>query len=78
LAIDPNSLVTTGVDAGLNNQIAPIGPDAGAIRFTHDSAGNPITRTDARGIIATMSYDALNRLTEVAYTGGSGGDFATD
>jgi YD repeat-containing protein len=78
LAIDPNSLVTTGVDAGLNNQIAPIGPDAGAIRFTHDSAGNPITRTDARNVVAMMSYNALNRLTEAAYAGGSGGGFGTD
>jgi RHS repeat-associated protein len=35
------------------------------------------TRTDARGVVTTYSYDALNRLTQIAYNVGSTGVPAT-
>jgi len=35
--------------------------------MTVDAAGNRVTRTDARGVTATYGYDALNRVTSIAY-----------
>ena len=35
----------------------------------YDPNGNLIKRTDARGVVATLAYDALNRNTSVTYTG---------
>ena len=37
-------------------------PDRSGITCMHDPAGNVVGRTDARGISATFSYDALDRL----------------
>jgi YD repeat-containing protein len=37
-------------------------PDTGATSRTFDAAGNVLTRTDAKGITATNTYDAANRL----------------
>ncbi len=34
---------------------------------TYDSGGNLATRTDARNKTGTYSYDALNRVTSIAY-----------
>ena len=62
----------------LNNRASPTSPDIGITSFTHDAAGNVLTRTDSRGMIATMSYDAVSRLTAVAYSGSSGGGSGTD
>jgi YD repeat-containing protein len=42
-------------------------PTPGATTNTFDSGGNLATSTDARGAIATYGYDALNRVTSVAY-----------
>lgn len=36
--------------------------------FTYDNNGNTLTRTDARNITATYTYDQLNRLTTLRYT----------
>ena len=36
--------------------------------YTYDGSSNLYTRTDARGIKTTYSYDALNRITQKAYT----------
>lgn len=38
-------------------------PEAGTATFTYDGNGNAITSKDARGIIVTNTYDALNRIT---------------
>lgn len=39
--------------------------------FTYDLAGNRITREDYNGNDTTYTYDALNRLTDITYSGSS-------
>ena len=46
-------------------------PEAGQLSFTYDAAGNNITRSDARGITITNTFDMLNRLTKRQYSDGS-------
>ncbi len=42
------------------------------VSYTYDSAGNLLTRTDARGIVTTYGgYDALNRPTTISYSDGT-------
>jgi len=43
-------------------------PDTGTANSTYDAAGNLLTRTDARGLVATYSYDALNRVKQIVYS----------
>jgi RHS repeat-associated protein len=42
------------------------------ITFTYDNVGNRATRTDYNGNVSTYTYDDLNRLTAIAYTGATG------
>jgi len=46
---------------------ACVSPDRGAIAYTVDKAGNITSRTDARGVVTNYTWDALNRLTAIAY-----------
>lgn len=64
---DPKGLHTTYAYNGFGDLTRQVSPDSGATTFTVDAAGNRKTRTDARGITATYHYDALNRLTGIAY-----------
>ena len=43
-------------------------PESGTTAYTYDNNGNLTERTDARGVEATYSYDALDRLTERSYS----------
>ena len=43
-------------------------PESGTTAYTYDNNGNLTERTDARGVEATYSYDALNRLTGRSYS----------
>jgi YD repeat-containing protein len=65
--IAPNGATTSYTVDGLGNVTQEVSPDRGTINYTQDAAGNVITRTDARGITATMAYDALNRITSITY-----------
>ena len=65
---DPRSLSTAYVHNGFGDVIQQVSPDTGTTTKTYDSGGNLKTATDARGAVATYSYDALNRMTRVAYT----------
>ena len=38
-----------------------VGPDSGLVTQRHDAAGNLVSQTDARGVMTTHGYDALNR-----------------
>jgi RHS repeat-associated protein len=39
-----------------------------SVKYTYDVAGNLSTRTDARGVVTTYAYDALNRNTNITYS----------
>ena len=47
----------------MGNRVYQSDPDLGVWRFTYDAAGNLKTRTDARDLVTTDQYAALNRLT---------------
>jgi RHS repeat-associated protein len=49
--------------------ISATNPESGTITYNYDQGGNLIEMTDARGVKATMTYDALNRLISKAYSG---------
>lgn len=65
--VTPNDAATGYEIDDLGNVLKEAGPDRGVITYTHDANGNVLTRTDARGIAATFTYDVLNRVTSVSY-----------
>jgi RHS repeat-associated protein len=64
---DPKTLATTYTLNGFGELTAQVSPDTGTTTMTVDAAGNVLTRQDARGVTATFTYDALNRVTSAAY-----------
>ncbi|MBT8116036.1 MAG: hypothetical protein KJP04_11665, partial [Arenicella sp.] len=63
----PNGAVTQYEYDDLGNRVREISADRGTISYEHDDAGNVISMTDARGVVTSYSYDALNRLTGISY-----------
>ncbi|MCK6407541.1 MAG: DUF6531 domain-containing protein, partial [Rhodocyclaceae bacterium] len=63
----PNGAVTTHTHDGLGNRSQEISTAAGTTTATHDEAGNLKTRSDARSIVATLTWDALNRPLTLSY-----------
>jgi RHS repeat-associated protein len=48
-------------------------PESGTVSYTYDNDGNIHTKTDARGVVSTYSYDHLNRNIITTYaTAGTG------
>jgi RHS repeat-associated protein len=45
-------------------------PESGTINYAYDNNGNLLTKTDARGVVTTYTYDAINRLTGKTYSSG--------
>ncbi|TCV96351.1 RHS repeat-associated protein [Luteibacter rhizovicinus] len=64
---DPDGLNTVYDHDGLGNLTGLHSPDTGSTSYTYDAAGNRIQQTDARGVVNTFSYDALNRAASVSY-----------
>ena len=64
---DPDGLSTTYDYDGLSNPKALHSPDTGTTSFQVDAAGNRIQQTDAKGIVRTTAYDAINRPITVSY-----------
>jgi RHS repeat-associated protein len=46
-------------------------PESGTISYQYDVNGNLSQRTDARGVVTTNVYDALNRVTSRTYSDGT-------
>jgi RHS repeat-associated protein len=65
---DPRNLVTQYQRNGLADTTRLISPDTGTANQTYDAAGKLLTRTDSRSVLATYSYDSLNRLTGVVFS----------
>ena len=65
--LDPSGLPTTYTYNGFGEVLTLQSQDTGLTTSTYDEAGNLKTRTDARGITETYSYDLLNRVTGVTY-----------
>ncbi|MFN8990496.1 MAG: DUF6531 domain-containing protein, partial [Betaproteobacteria bacterium] len=63
----PNGAQTLFTLDALGDWLAESGPDRGSVQFTRDGAGNPSSVRDARGVVATRSFDALDRLTGITY-----------
>jgi RHS repeat-associated protein len=47
----------------LSRLLSAYNPESGTIQYNYDNNGNLTTKTDARSISTTFSYDALNRVT---------------
>jgi RHS repeat-associated protein len=65
---DPRNLVTQTPTNGLGNNTKLTSPDTGTAVHTFDVSGNLTTRTDSRGVKTTITYDALDRPTQIAHT----------
>lgn len=46
-------------------------PENGTVSYTYDNNSNLLTKTDARNIVTTIGYDALNRPTTKTYSDGT-------
>jgi RHS repeat-associated protein len=68
---DPSSLNTVYDHNGLGDLTGIHSPDTGTTTFTVDAAGNRLTQTDARGVLTTYTYDALNRRLSASYSDAS-------
>jgi RHS repeat-associated protein len=66
---DPLTFTTSYTRDGFNEVSQLVSPDTGTTSpIKYDSAGNLYQTTDARGALATYSYDELNRETKVVYS----------
>ena len=65
---DPRQLITQMPRDGLGQLEQLTSPDTGTALHTYDAAGNLLTRTDSRGVLASYSYDALNRPTQLSFS----------
>jgi YD repeat-containing protein len=65
---DPRNLVTQYPRDGFGNATQLISPDTGRASHTFNEIGNPLTRTDSRGVLTSYSYDAADRPTGAVST----------
>lgn len=64
-----DAIQTSYVYDDLGNLVREVSADRGTLDYAHDDAGNLTVRTDARGQVARLGYDALDRLETVDYDG---------
>lgn len=55
----------------LGNALKEHSPDRGTVAMGYDGAGNLTSRTDARGVLTSYVFDALNRVTSISYPSGA-------
>ncbi|MFN7089158.1 MAG: RHS repeat-associated core domain-containing protein [Allorhizobium sp.] len=64
---DPHSVTTNYVRNGWDEVIQEQSNDIGTVVYERDQTGNITKRTDARGIVANLTYDAAGRLLTTNY-----------
>ena len=57
----------------LSRMLTSNNPETGQISYSYDADGNLISKTDARGTVATYTYDALHRITGKSFSEGTRG-----
>jgi RHS repeat-associated protein len=77
------TLVTQGAQtrtfsySSLSRLLSANNPESGLIQYQYDNNGNLTRKTDARGVVTTYVYDALNRVTNRNYSNEPGGQTPT-
>ncbi len=66
--VSQGSQTRTFVYDSLKRLTSATNPESGTIGYLYDDNGNLTQKTDARGIVSTYVYDALNRNTTVNYS----------
>ncbi len=64
---DQRNNTTTYTYNAFGDVISEASPDRGTIAYVVDKTGNVTQRTDARGVVTDYTWDALNRLSAIAY-----------
>jgi RHS repeat-associated protein len=66
--VSQGSQTRTYVFDGLSRMTSETTPEAGTVSYQYNSYGKLTQKTDARGVVATNTYDSsLNRLTQTSY-----------
>jgi YD repeat-containing protein len=52
----------------LKRMTSAANPESGTVNLTYDNNSNVLTKSDARSIVTTIAYDALNRPTSKTYS----------
>lgn len=76
--VDPKGLSTAYLRNGLGDLLWRRSPDTGDTSFEHDAAGQPVRETPADQRRIDRAYDALGRVTSVAYSDGAKTRFTYD
>lgn len=66
---DPRGLVTTYVNDGLGQRWQVASPDTGVANASYDVYGRKQSGTRADGVVTTLGYDAISRLTSITANG---------
>ena len=66
--VNQGSQTRSFVYSSLSRLTSATNPESGTLGYQYDNNGNLTQKTDARGIVTTYEYDALNRNTSVNYS----------
>lgn len=65
----PNGAITRYTYDSFRQLVQDTSPDRGTNSITYSAAGLPISRLDGRGVTTSATYDALNRITQLSFSG---------
>jgi uncharacterized protein RhaS with RHS repeats len=58
--------------SSLGRLLLATNPESGPVSYTYAEGGDLLTRTDSRGVVVSMAYDAMHRLRTKSYSGDGG------